>query len=309
METTEERIVYLNGSFIRDSEAKISIHDSGFSGAEVVFDVSRTFKGKPFKLHEHIERLFKSLKYLRMDPGIGPEEMERLSLQVLQKNLHLLGENEDYWITQYVTRGTVDPETGKQKPTLCILCKPLVYTPEVEGYKTGVRLVTPSNRHVPPISVDPKIKIQGRIWLKLAALEAQQLDPDALALVLDLDGNVTELPRGANFFIANKGELWTPSQRNILVGVSRQTVLELASELEIPAYERDFQVYNVYNADEAFFTVTSRCIIPVSHLNGIKIGHQVPGPITEKLLKTWGDKVGVDIAQQALSWKPLSIQD
>jgi len=133
----------------------------------------------------------------------------------------------------------------------------------------------------------------------LAELEAQQRDSEAWALLLDLDGNVTEYTSG-NFFMVRRGSLITPFERNALGGISREVVIELAEDLGIPCREAAITPYDVYNADEAFITSTSKCILPVGRLNGIRIGQQIPGPLTKHLLDTWSARVEMDIVEQAL---------
>jgi len=126
------------------------------------------------------------------------------------------------------------------------------------------------------------------------------MDPNAYALLLDQEGNIAE-GDGQNFFIVTKGILRTPTLRNVLGGISRENVIELAKEIKIPVKEVDIQPYDVYNADEAFFTATSFCILPVTKFNWTQIDNGKPGPITNRLLKAWSNKVGVDIVEQAIS--------
>ena len=109
----EERIVYLNGAFVRESEAKVSVLDSGFNAGDGVYDVTRTFRHKPFKLREHTERLFRSLHYTRIDCGMSVDEMEKTTLEVLERNKSLLRENEDCALWQVVSRG-VRSSTGNR---------------------------------------------------------------------------------------------------------------------------------------------------------------------------------------------------
>jgi branched-chain amino acid aminotransferase len=139
-----------------------------------------------------------------------------------------------------------------------------------------------------------------RLHFTLGELEAKERDPEATSLFLDLDGNVTE-GRGANFFIVSDGQLRTSTNRNVLQGVSRQVVLELAHRLGIPAVKEDFQPYDVFNAQEAFFTSTPYCLIPVTKFNGMPIRDGKPGPVTQQLMAAWSEMVGVDFVQQALS--------
>ncbi len=292
-----EPIVYVNGRFVPASEASISVFDRGFRLGDAVFDTSRTFRHRPYKLREHLERLYRSLRYVRLDPGMKLAEMEAVSLEVVQRNVPLLRENDDVWIHQIVSRG---PLRSAGTPTVVIMTEPLPFASFARYYKIGVPLITPSLRHLPPQTVEPRAKTVSRMHLVLAELEVQQVDPEAYALLLDLEGRVTEYTSG-NFFIVRRGELLTPHVRSGLAGIARETVLELAEELAIPAREADITPYDVYNADEAFITSTSKCILPVAQLNGVRIGTSVPGPITRRLLDTWSARVEVDIVAQALS--------
>ena len=131
----------------------------------------------------------------------------------------------------------------------------------------------------------------------LAELEAADVDPDALPLLLDTDGNVSE-GTGANFMIVTGGTLRTPKDTSTLQGVSRMTALEIADTLGIPAIEDDLQPYDLYTADEAFFTSTPFCILPVGRVDNRQIGDEVPGPVTNQLLAAWSERVGLDIVDQ-----------
>jgi len=296
--------VYLNGEYIPAEEAKLSFNDLGFIKGDAVFDVCRTFHHKPYKLKEHIERLYKSLKYVRIDPGITPKEMERISLKVLEKNVHLLGENDDYWITQRVSRGVFPASfplnlNHAPSPTVYVYCSPIPFD-FARLYKRGRKLVTVSIKHVPPECVEPKVKHQSRLNFILAFHDAQQKDPQAWPLMFDLEGNIAET-WGANFFFVSKGKIMTSTRRVVLEGITRETIFELADELGIPVIEGNFTPYDVYNADEAFVTATSYEILPVSSLDGIKIGREIPGPVTGRLIKALSEKVGMDIVEQAMS--------
>jgi branched-chain amino acid aminotransferase len=299
------RTVYLNGQFLPESEAKISIFDNGFFIGEGVHEVSRTFRHRLFKLRDHLDRLYRSCKAIRIEVGISPREMEALSMQVLEENLPLIAEDDDYWFLHIVTRGSASHrwESGMQtQPTIAIFCTPLPYRGFAKFYKTGAHVVTPSTRQAPPACFDPKIKLNYRPQIYLAGAEARLMDPEAFALLLDLEGNVTE-GDGWNFFLVKSGELVTPGSSSILEGISRQTVIELAGKMDIPVTERNFQLYDVIQADEAFMTATSRSILPISRINGIRLGEGlVPGPVTQRLIDSWNEMVGMDIVAQALKY-------
>ena len=298
----EERVVNINGEMIPESEAKISIFDRGFQGGDAVYESTRTFdKTKPFKLEQHIDRLFSSCRYLRVDPAISEKALERISLEVLDANVHLLGENEEYWIQHIVTRGPGwwdVQEAGP--PTVVVFNRPVKFDGYAKLYEEGAHVVTPSIRHVPPQCYDPKMKNYSHVHFSLADFEAKLADPECYTLLLDIEGNIAEVT-GGNFLLVKNGTIVSPGPRNILLGISRQTIFELADQLGIPWVEKDIQAYDVYNADEAFLTSTSYCALPVSRLNGQRIGGGIPGPINKRLLEAWSELVGLDIVAQAMS--------
>jgi branched-subunit amino acid aminotransferase/4-amino-4-deoxychorismate lyase len=161
----------------------------------------------------------------------------------------------------------------------------------------GARLVTPVVRHVPPRCYTPHIKHRSRLHFYLAEREARLRDPEAWALLLDLKGKVTET-NGANFLIVERGAIVSPTTRNILPGVSRNVVIEIAEKLGIPFAEHDFSVSAAMNADEAFLTSTPYCIMPVTSIDGRAVGNGKPGPVFQRLLESWTEEVGVDIKRQ-----------
>jgi branched-chain amino acid aminotransferase len=295
----QERVAYVNGKIVPDSEATISIHDRGFVAGDAVFDTTRTFGGKIFRLDEHLDRFFRSLKYMRIEPGVSKDELTSLTMQVVEANLPLLGENDDYWVTQRATRG-VSTEAGL-KPSVIIECVPLPFAARAKFYRDGLQVVVPSVRRTPPEVQSPRVKVHQYINITLADLEVKSQNPDALAILLDMNGNIAEGP-GSNFFIVKDGVVTTPKEQNVLSGISRQVALELAHELDIEAREADIDLYDAYTADEVFVTSTSYCICPVFSVNGNPIGEgDVPGPVTDRLQKAYSGMVGMDIVGQYLS--------
>lgn len=295
----QERVVYINGEIVPESQAKVSIRDRGFVYGDAVFDTTRTFGGRIFKLKEHLDRLYNSLKYMRIDPGLTKDQMADLTMQVLNANLPLLDPQDDYWVTQRVTRG-VRGEEGQQRPTVVIECTPLPFKARARYYRDGLPVVTPSIRRTPPESMSPRAKVHNYINLVLAELEVKSQSPDAWAILLDTNSNLAE-GIGSNIFIVKNGVVMTPREQYVLGGISRQTVIELAQELSIEVREADIDLFDAYTADEAFVTSTSFCICPVSSLNGAAIGDgKVPGPVTDRLQKAYSGLVGIDIVGQYL---------
>jgi branched-chain amino acid aminotransferase len=298
-----ERMVYLNGELVPDSQATISIHDLGFLMGDAVFDTTRTFGGVIFKLQQHLERFYRSLAYMRIDPGLSQAEMADCTMQVLQANLPLIGEQEDYWITQRVTRGVriYDDPGASLTPTVLIECQPLPFAARAKFYRDGLPVIVPSVRRTPPECMSPRAKVHNYINLIQGDLEVKARDPEAWAILLDINGNIAE-GLGSNFFIVKDGGLITPREQYVLGGISRETVLDLARDLGIEAKEADIDLFDVYTAEEAFVTSTSFCICPVSSINGATIGDgTIPGPVTNQLLSAYSELVGLNIVAQYLA--------
>jgi branched-chain amino acid aminotransferase len=295
-----EGTCYLNGNFVPASEAKISVFDRGFTGGEGVYDVTRTFRHRPFRLDEHIARLYRSLRYCDIDCGIAPSEMTALSLEVLNRNAHFLGPEDDCAIWQVISRGRGWFLDGPQKATTVIFCVPVAFENFAHQYLDGCAVMTPSTRRTPPQSLEAKAKITNKMNHAIALREAKQVHPSCIPLMLDVDGNITETHQGNFFFVAG-GKLCTSTNKNVLGGITRSTIFSIAAELGIPVSEGDFTPYDVYSADEAFTASTSPTMVPVKSLNGIAIGSAIPGPLTLRLIKAWNAMVGVDIVSQALS--------
>ena len=236
----EDGVCYVNGSFVPASEAKISIFDRGFTSGEGVYDVTRSFGHKLFKLDAHIARLYRSLKYTRIDCGIPIEEMTRLSTDVFERNKHLLAPDDDCALWQVVSRGSDRFTKGKpMTASVTVFCLPIAYHSFAREYVDGCVLVTPSTRRIPPQSLEAKAKITNKMNHTVAAFEAKQVNPRATPLMLDLDGNISETHLG-NFFFVSGGKLCTSTDRTVLGGVTRSTLFSLADEMGIPVVEADF---------------------------------------------------------------------
>jgi len=289
--------IWLNGEYVRRSEAKIGMTDRGFRLGDVVFDTSRTFNGVVFRLRDHLDRLYRSLKYTRIDPGMSIEEMEQVTLDVVERNeATRSAAHDDYMVTQIVTRGE-GTAIDTLRANVAIWIDPIDYVRYAPLYDTGAHVVIPRTRSYSPDQLDPKVKHYSRLNFVMAELEARDVDPEAFPVLLDTAGNVSE-SIGANFCIVTGGVLRTPGGRSILHGISRMTLLELAGRLGIPTSEEDLQPYDVYTADEAFLCTTPYSLLPVGRADNRKIGAKVPGPVTRQLLAAWSEMVGLDIVDQ-----------
>jgi branched-chain amino acid aminotransferase len=298
-----EPLVFLNGRFIPASQASLKIYDAGVVLGATVTEMTRTFRRQPFRLADHIARLYRSLKYTRLEIGHSPADLEQISRELLEQNARLIGEHEELGLIHFVTAGEFPIYAGSAaagtplQPTVCAHTFPLPFVLWAKKMREGAHVVTPSIRHVPPQCFDPKMKYRSRMHYFLADHEARLVDPEAVALLLDLEGNVTETS-GANFLMVERGVIVSPTLRNILPGISRQTVIELAAKLGLAFVERDIQVHSVMNADEALLASTPFCLLPVTRINGVTIGPGQPGPIFQRLIAAWSELVGTDIAEQ-----------
>jgi branched-chain amino acid aminotransferase len=300
---SNERIAYFNGELMPESQVLVPFRDRSWIFGDGAFDVARTFNGRVFKLEEHVERLYRSLKVLRIDPGLSPSEMIDVSRQVIERNVHLLGPDEDYWVAQRVSRGVqqVDGDLWDHYgPNVIVECMPLPLKARARLFRDGIDVVVPSVRRVPPDSLTPRAKTHNYLNLITADLEVHAQNPDAWAVLLDVNGNLCE-GLGSNIFLVRDGRVLTPRERFVLPGVSRATVIELAEELGVPLAEADVDLYDAYTADEAFITSTSFCICPVRSVNGNQIGDgSVPGPITRRLTDAYARLVDHDFVAQYL---------
>lgn len=298
-----ERTVYLNGEYLAERQAHISIFDRGLMFGDTVYDVTRTFRGRPFRLHEHLERLYRSLRYARIQIPLEIDEMERISQRVVQLNTENMGPDDDVFVRQLITRGLRQPADHSEtdsRPTVIVYCEPVPFASYARLYRDGVHLVTTAIRRVPPSCLSTQAKIANKMPLILGSLIAKERDPDAYPLFLDLQGFIAESD-SSNVLLVRGDRILSPRRQDILEGVSRATVFSLAERIGKRVVEDDLTVYDAVNADEVLLTTTSFCVLPVCRVDSIPIGDGKPGETAKALLKAWSDEVGVDIVGQALA--------
>ena len=298
------RVVYQNGEFVPEADARISIFDSALMFGDMVFEMTRSFNKEQFRLREHLERLMAGVKILHIPLQLGIRELEEICHEVVRRNDPVFSETDEHRLMINVSRGPLaiyhEVFGGKMEPTVVIADFPLKWTVTGMGelFDEGINAVVPSQRAIPSSLMDPKIKNRSRLFYQMANIEVSKVKGERnWALLLDPDGLVTE-GTGDNFFIVRDGKVLTPAGRNILRGVSRDYVSVLCAEMNIECIERDFDLYDVYTADEAFMTGTPFCVLPVSSVNGLPIGEQSMGPTTRRLIDQWSRNVGVDVEQQ-----------
>ena len=307
--TSPVRLVYFNGKLVPETEAKISIYDSALMFGDMVFEMTRSFNKQQFKLREHIERLYIGAKILRIPLQMKPEDMEKACYATIEANDHLFKTDDEHRLMIDVSRGLLGIYQGieglHKGPNVIIADFPLRWTVATMGnlFDVGINAVITSQRAIPASLMDPKIKNRSRLFYLTANIEASQIEGDNnWALMLDTDGFVAE-GTGDNFFIIKNGVVITPEGRNILRGISRDYVMnDLCKQLGMPVIEKNFEPYDIYTADEAFMTGTPFCMLPVTSLNGIKIGNGSIGESFKKLIEKWGLNMGIDIVGQIKQW-------
>jgi branched-chain amino acid aminotransferase len=299
------RYVYLNGRFVPEPEARVSIYDSALVLGDMAYEVTRTFNHRPYRLREHLERLSHSLGAMHIDPHVSLDELTELTDQTLRRNLPTEADDVDWNIIHNVSRG---PAAGffeafpadERRPTVAISCYPLTakMAALAGAYTTGLDAVVPRQRSIPGDLIDAHVKSRSRLHYQLANLEASAKLPGSLAILTDPEGYLTEGTSG-NVFLARGGELQTPEPRNLLPGITRGVVLNLAKPLGIPSRELDITPADALQADEMFVTSTSIGIIHIRSFEGQTIGSGQLGPISSKLRAALNSEVGLDFAAQA----------
>lgn len=300
----DTRWVYMNGQFVAEKDAKISIFDSALMFGDMVFEMTRSFNKKQFKLREHLERLYASIKYFQIPLQMTIDEMEAACHATVEKNEPAFDKTDEHRLMINVSRGPLglyaEAFAGKLEPTVVIADFPLKWTVAGMGplFDTGINAVVTSQRAIPADLMDPKVKNRSRVHYMMANMEASNMKGDNnWALLLDPQGFVAE-GSGDNFFIIKDNVVISPEPRNILKGISRDYIFALCDQLGIKWVEKNFGVYDVVNADEAFMTATPFCMLPVTAINSIDIRDGKVGALFSAILKKWSANVGVDIAAQ-----------
>ena len=275
----EETIVYVNGKFVKKSLAFISVYDSGFMHGDGVYEGIRVYQGKAFMLEDHIKRLFESAKTIDIDIGITQEEMKKIVIDIVKANKI----RDNIHIRLMVTRGKkivsgMNPRVNIGEASIVALYdyKPPIYN------KSGVKLITSTLRRAAPYFLDPKIHSTNQLNQIMASIEANRQGANE-AIMLDINGFVAET-NGTTIFMVKDGIFFTPTIDYILVGITRKYLIDLAKEKGYKVIERNISISEFYNADEVFICGTVGEVVPVSEIDGKKIGERVPGKYVNWLM-------------------------
>ena len=309
MKKNKNRLVFFNEKFIPESEAKISIYDSALMFGDMIFEMTRSFNGEQFLLEKHVDRLLLGIKILRVPFKYSKKQIINFCYKTIEKNKYAFEKDDEHRLMIDVSRGLLGIYNGIEGlgsgPNLIIADFPLKWTVRNMGklFNDGINAVITSQRAIPSMLMDPKIKNRSRLFYLMANIEASLFKGENnWALLLDVNGFISE-GTGDNFFIVKDNKVFTPKGKDILRGISRDYVMNnLCRELKIQIYEKNFEPYDVYDADEAFMTGTPFCMLPVTSLNGLKIGDGTRGKVFNKLLSKWSENVGLDIELQIKNW-------
>jgi len=271
--------IYFNGDLVEQEKAMVSVFDHGLLYGDGVFEGIRSYDRKVFRLRDHIERLYKGAKEIRLEIPLSKEEFEKAILDTLRAN-----ELDDAYIRAVVTRGPgdlgLDPRKCKKATVFIITGKIKLYP--AEFYDNGLPIIIAKTHRIHPQAIKPYIKSLNYLNNILAKIEAIDAGTDE-ALMLTHEGNVAECT-GDNVFVVKNGELLTPpSEIGALEGVTQKVVIELANLRKIKVERKIMRPQDIFDADECFLTGTAAEIIPVTVVDGKKIGGGKPGKITTEL--------------------------
>jgi len=275
--------IYIDGKFYDKADAKVSVFDHGVLYGDGIFEGIRAYNGRVFRLDDHLQRLQESANAILLKLPMTLKEIEAATLETIRRN-----ELKDAYIRLVVTRGVgdlgLDMRKCKQGATIFIIADKIELYPD-EFYEKGLTLVTSTIRQKGLDQVTPGVKSLNYLANILARAEATAAGAQE-AILLNVSGHVSECS-GDNLFYIRNGKIFTPpTSAGILVGVTRQVVMELAeSKLGIKVLERNFPRYELYTADEVFLTGTGAEVIAGVKIDGRIIGSGVAGPITKKLIK------------------------
>ena len=277
--------VYLNGSFVPKSEAKISVFDHGLLYGDGVFEGIRSYNCLVFKLKEHLTRLKESGHSIMLELPLSTAQLADAIIETLKRN-----RLRDAYIRVVVTRGEgdlgLDPRLCR-KPSLFIITDKIVLYPE-SYYRNGMEIITvPTVRNLPE-AINPALKTLNYLNNIMAKIEATNSKYNE-ALMLNHQGYVAECT-GDNIFILKNGILQTPpTYLGALKGITRQAIMDLALRNDIPCQERVLTRHDLFNADESFLTGTAAEVVPVVKIDSRCIGTGKPGKATRKLMSAFRD--------------------
>jgi len=284
----ETVLIYVDGQIVPKAEAKVSVFDSGFMLGDGVWEGLRLYNGRWAFIDEHIDRLFAAAKAIDLSIGLNREQIKEALFETQKANNMVSDAHARVMITRGIkSRPFQHPSLSKSGPTIVMILehsRPKIPRP--------VRLATVPHLRGLPMTQDPKLNSHSKLNCILACIAAEKAGADE-ALMLDVHGFVNTT-NACNFFIVRGGEVWTSTGDYCMNGITRQKVIDLCRDNEIPVFERNFSLVDVYSADEAFLTGTFGAQTPVGEIDGRIIGTGEIGPMTEHLRSLYKNLISRD---------------
>ncbi|MGZ4701210.1 MAG: aminotransferase class IV [Ilumatobacteraceae bacterium] len=281
MASAADGIAYMNGTYCPLGEASVPLLDPGFTRGDAVYDTVSVWGGQFFRLDDHVARFFRSCATARLAPPATPDELKA----ILAQCVHRSGLDAAY-VQMISTRGKFQSPTVRDprlcKNTLMTFAMPYIWIIQPARQLEGIDLaVAKGNRRTPPEAVDPRMKNFNWLDLQRGLFEGLDRGSDTSVLCTP-DGRLSEGP-GFNLFVVGDDVLRTP-RGNVLEGITRSTILELAGDLGLKAEEADLTADDLHTADEAFLSSTAGGVMPVATVDGVPLRHgDGPGPISLRL--------------------------
>ncbi|WP_226781586.1 aminotransferase class IV [Oceaniglobus trochenteri] len=290
-----EQLVYINGDLVTRENAKISVWDRGFQSGDGVYEGLRVYNGGVFRLHEHVARLIRCAHALRINLKMTHDDICKAILKTVEAN----GLTSDAHIRITLTRGDkpttgMDTKIGEDWPP----CLVIIIEPKKPSFpKDGLRLITSSVRRMPAQCLDPKLHTLNQLGQIMAKIEANNAGANE-AIMLDMQGFVAET-NSANLFMIEGDTLRTPKVDALMPGLTRGYMLKIAADFGLKAVEDNISLGDLYCADEVFMTGTVCEIVPVTEIDGRRIGAGKPGPRTLKLLERYLETANSEVTRAA----------
>ncbi len=284
-------LIYLNGRVVPKTEAVVSVYDSGFMLGDGVWEGLRLYDGVWAFMDAHIDRLFEAAKAIDLDIGMDRAGVIAALLETQKANEMKTDAHARLMVTRGVkTRPFQHPSLSKSGPTFTIIMehsRPSIPRP--------IRLATVPHLRGLPMTQDPKLNSHSKLNCILACIAAEKAGADE-ALMLDVNGFVNTT-NACNFFIVRKGAVWTSTGDYCMNGITRQKVIDLCRENDIPVSERNYSLVDTYGADEAFLTGTFGAQTPVHSIDGRQIGSGEMGPVTRRIRDLYKGLIAAEVAQ------------
>ncbi len=275
-------LIYLNGEFVPESEAKVSVFDHGLLYGDGVFEGIRAYNGRVFRLEEHIDRMYDSARTIDLKIPLTKEEFADVICETLRKN-----NLKDAYIRPLVTRGVGDLGLDPNKCPVATVIVIATGWGAMYGdlYEKGLKAITCSIRRNPAEALPPNVKSLNYLNNIMAKIEANYKGGDE-AIFFDTNGYVAE-GSGDNLYIVKNGTIITPPTLNNLRGITRMVLLEIAEEMGIAVEERNLGYYDLYTADEFLVSGSAAEVAPVVLIDGRTVGTGKPGPVFKQLAEAF----------------------